>query len=242
MLDLNAAQVALSSIPEEAIDSALDCASKSGGARSPKEALESLRREQTLAAEERELQAASAQSHAPPGEGGGGKGGSSTQTSADAADAEHAERLSREQIHDIAEAVATMSDSSAVKKEREEMKRLEQEREEHRREIEEATGESSQVAMLNTRVTKMMESLREEVERVDSELGQTLHTIDLDGDGEISRDELVLAMESLSKEKRPQAAQFKQVLEQLDPDSDGRISLKDIRRVVNEMELNDEDD
>lgn len=49
-------------------------------------------------------------------------------------------------------------------------------------------------------------------------------------------------MESLSKEKRPQAAQFKQVLEQLDPDSDGRISLKDIRRVVNEMELNDEDD
>merc|ERR1712196_157360 len=90
-------------------------------------------------------------------------------------------------------------------------------------------------------VKKMMEELREELEQTDASIGQAFKSLDLDGDGVLSYDEVLLAMEQINFEKRPGAAQFKELLKQLDPDEDGKITLKDIHKLVVDMEFEDDD-
>ena len=68
---------------------------------------------------------------------------------------------------------------------------LEREREAHREEIEEGKGISRQVAMLDSRVSAMLSRLRSELEEADSKIGEAFHSLDLDGDGIVSHDELL---------------------------------------------------
>ena len=123
-----------------------------------------------------------------------------------AADAEV--EMSREQIRDIAEAVDIMAADSAVAAERKEMEVLEAERAQHRPQIEAAKEGSSTVAMLDRRVSSMLAKLQDELETADSSIGKAFHSLDLDGDGMLTRDELVSSMESLHLSKRPDAAAF----------------------------------
>ncbi|EOD21372.1 hypothetical protein EMIHUDRAFT_444486 [Emiliania huxleyi CCMP1516] len=260
VLDDEAAQVALSSMREEVIDSAGSGAAK-GAATTTKEALASLEREAELVEEERQLKRAGVDkvpSSVRPAEavtwsgGGSGDKAAAEKASPAAADGaataeeveeEEATRLSREQVRDIAAAVETLSATSALEGEKKEWQKLEAERLESATEIEEAKAQGSAyiARMLDSRVRVMMDSLRTEIEEADGSIGASLHAIDLDGDGVLSYEELMLALESMNKRKRPHAEQMKQVLEQLDPDSDGKIQLADLRQLISEMELRDED-
>jgi len=230
VLDLQAAEVAMSSIPKEAIDSAL----AEDGEERPQEALAALEREQALVEEERLLQSASA-------------GDVDTQplpaASAEPADAEagHTERLSREQLHDLAEAVETMSVKSSCSRERQEVEALEQERLVKQVDAEEnlTSLERAASGLTDSRVSKMIQSLRSELDATEGSMEQAFHSLDLDEDGVLSYEELRLAMDSISEKKRPRAAQFKQMLEQLDPDADGKINVSDLSRLIVEIEMRD---
>ena len=114
------------------------------------------------------------------------------------------------QVRDIADAVETMSAKSGFTREREEVAALAEERAAHRPEVEEAAGSSKEVAILDSRVRKMMDELREELEATDGSIGQAFHYLDLDGDGVVSLEELMGAMESINVKKRPRVGQIKQ--------------------------------
>jgi Ca2+-binding EF-hand superfamily protein len=65
--------------------------------------------------------------------------------------------------------------------------------------------------MLDSRVRRMMENLRSEVEEVDGSVGAKFQSLDLDGDGVLSREELMIAIEAMNEKRRPDAKQIKQV-------------------------------
>jgi len=166
------------------------------------------------------------------------------EVSAEKVEAEHSDRLSREQLQEIARAVETMSSESAFSRERQEMLELEKQRLEKRLEVEQACGDASALAMLDKRVSKMILALKAEMEKADGAIGKAFHSLDLDGDGVLSAEELLQAMDSINVKLRPQDAQFKQLLEQLDHDKDGRINLADLQELIREMQMRDasEDD
>ena len=151
-------------------------------------------------------------------------------------------RLSREQLGEIAEAVEMMAADSPVAKEKEEMACLEAERTAHREEIEEAKGMSSTVSMLDSRVQRMMSNLKAEIEDTETTIGEAFHALDLDGDGEVSCEELEKAMEHLHLSKRPDATAFQELLDTIDTDHDGKISVRDFRKLIKEMSSPGDDD
>ena len=65
--------------------------------------------------------------------------------------------------------------------------------------------------MLDSRVRRMMETLKTEIEEADGSVGATFKSLDLDGDGVLSREELMQAIEAMNEKRRPQAEQMKQV-------------------------------
>jgi len=154
-------------------------------------------------------------------------------------DAEQHERLSREQIDDIADAVDAMSTCSAIERERQEMRELEEEREAHREEIDEAKESARDIAMLDSRVTRMVAELREQIDHADAEIGESIHCLDLDGDGYMSHDELVEAMKKLDPSKQPDEGAFKALLKKVDFDQDGRISIEEWNRAMKELQMID---
>lgn len=222
VIDMDAAETAMTSMSEGALNSAISEAREV----SPKEALELLEREQELVEEEYLLRM-----HKPQ----------EAPSLDEQADREHEARLSREQVHDIALAVETMSVDSAYSRERQEMITIEQERLANREEVEMAVGAKKELAMLDKRVNKMLDSLRTELEQADGSIGKAFRSLDLDGDGVLSAAELLEAMNSLNVKMRPQAEQFKQVLKQLDPDDDGKINVADLSRLISEIQLRDAD-
>ena len=161
---------------------------------------------------------------------------------ADGADeAEGAAGLTRDQLGEIAEAVETMAADSPVAKERAEIETLEKEREKKRDAIEAAKTTSKQVAMLDSRVSSLLSKLRQELEETETEIGQAFHSLDLDGDGIMSHDELLKSLESLHLSKRPDAKSFRKLLTEMDVDCDGKISVADFRRLVEEMQMRAKD-
>ena len=146
-----------------------------------------------------------------------------------AAEQQHAERLSVEQLHDIAEAVETMSSDSPLKHEREDLEALEEEKADKRELLEEAKEASIlegglSTRLLDSRISSMVEKLKAEIADTEGSIGQAFKTLDLDDDGVVSREELMSAMESINFEKRPDAAQFDELVRRLDPDEDGKIA------------------
>ena len=218
IIDMNAARTAISSLSDTAVEDAISDTAKT---KSPAEALKQLQREEALIEEERKASQESALDDDGPS----------------AASAEMEERLSREQLRDIAAAVETMSATSALKSERETMVALECARKETRADVE--SSDSRAVRMLDSRVQTMMDKLRHEVEDVDGAIGVAFRSLDLDGDGVLSQEELLHAMSSINFAKRPRAAQFRALVKELDPDSDGKILISDLQRVVQEMSLRD---
>jgi Ca2+-binding EF-hand superfamily protein len=150
--------------------------------------------------------------------------------------------LSRDQVGEIAEAVEVMAADSPVQREREELQELEVARATHRESIEAAKEGSRSVAMLDSRVNRLLTNLRAELEETESEIGQAFHSIDLDGDGVLSHAELLAAMESLHLSKRPDASAFQELLDQIDVDKDGKVTVADFRRLVNEFNMTNDDD
>ena len=131
----------------------------------------------------------------------------------------------------------------AVAHERLEMEELEAGRASHRAEIELAKQTGSRtVAMLDQRVGSMLANLRAELESAESDLGEHFHSLDLDGDGVLSKEELLNSIESLHRSKRPDAKAFQALLDQIDIDHDGKISVEDFRRLVKEMNLRDDEE
>jgi len=150
-------------------------------------------------------------------------------------------QLSHDQVGEIAEAVELMAADSPVANQRLEVEELLCEREGRRERIEEAGKRSKTVAMLDGRVAAMIESLKTELEQTESTIGQAFHSLDLDGDGVLSREELVRAMGELHLSKRPDAAAFHELLDEIDVDDDGKISVKDFRRLVQKMQMRRDD-
>ena len=121
--------------------------------------------------------------------------------------------------------------------ERAEMAELEADRVRSQEAVEEAKSSSNQVAMLDSRVTQLMEKLRAEMEDTEISIGDAFKKLDLDNDGILSRNELVGAMDSLHFSKRPDARAFEKLLERIDADADGQISVADFRRLMREMQM-----
>mmetsp|Transcript_13457 Transcript_13457/g.32082 ORF Transcript_13457/g.32082 Transcript_13457/m.32082 type:complete len:686 (-) Transcript_13457:483-2540(-) len=205
-IDMNAAHAALSSITAETVESTL-----AQDKPTPKEALDALRREEALVEEERQAKEVALDEERQSAELALAEerraeevlDDSKEKQAAAEADEERTSReqvqeiaeaiqtLSREQIEDIAEAIQTMSSPTACAAEREEMRELEEERQLHREEIDEATKASREIAMLNSRVNRMLEDLRQEMDQADGDIGQVFRSLDLDEDGVMSHDELL---------------------------------------------------
>lgn len=97
--------------------------------------------------------------------------------------------------------------------------------------------------MLDSRVSRLVDKLKSEMEDSEISISDAFKKLDLDGDGILSRRELVNAMESLNASQRPDAAAFEELLERIDVDADGQISVADFRRLMKEMQMRtDEDD
>ena len=126
--------------------------------------------------------------------------------------------------------------------EKNEMERLDKERLEHRDEIEEAAAESSQIRILDNRVSSLIESLKGELEETDVSITTAIHKLDLDGDGVLSQEELLQAMESIAPSKRPDAQQFQQLVRTLDQNEDGKITVAELRDAIAEMEMREDPD
>lgn len=95
-----------------------------------------------------------------------------------------------------------------------------------RERIEEGKKQSSQVAMLDSRVSTMLTNLRAELEQTESSIGKAFHSLDLDRDGVVSHQELLNAMEELHFSKRPDAAAFQELLDDIDIDQDVRATAR----------------
>jgi len=221
-IDMAAAQAALSSITADTVESALSQAEPT-----PKEALEALRREEALVEEERQAKQMVASDI------------NAAEDVADSATAapDAAEQLSREQIENLVEAVQTMSAPTACAAEREEMRELEEVRQRNRPDIDEATKSSREIAMLDSRVTRMLAELRTELDLAEGDIGQAFRAIDLDGDGVMSHEEILQAMERIDPSKKPDEATLRRLLEQIDWDADGRISVEELKGALDEMQM-----
>lgn len=233
-IDLAAAQAAMSSLPSSmAVQSTLvDEVSND-------EKLEALRREEALVEEERlvresmpsAVEVSQDENDELLDDARGGVPGSASSAQID----DEEIHLSRDQIADIAEAIDTMHDPLSA--ERAEMAELEADRVRSQEAVEEAKSSSNQVAMLDSRVTQLMEKLRAEMEDTEISIGDAFKKLDLDNDGILSRNELVGAMDSLHFSKRPDARAFEKLLERIDADADGQISVADFRRLMREMQM-----
>merc|ERR1719152_132473 len=98
------------------------------------------------------------------------------------------------------------------------MEELLGERECARENIEEGKKQDRTVAMLDNRVSAMLERLQLELKETETSIGEAFHTLDLDADGVVTHAELVKAMEKLHTSKRPDAVAFQQLLDQIDID------------------------
>jgi len=232
-IDVVAAQAALSSLSPDLADkstlvSQVDVSND--------EKLQALRREEELIEEERIV----AQSYVKPEELSGEDEDDHKKAAAKEGKPKKAAKaqleLSHDQVGEIAEAVELMAADSPVAKERLEVERLNDERECARERIEEGKKQSRTVAMLDDRVSAMLERLQLELKETESSIGEAFHTLDLDADGVVTHAELLTAMEELHTSKRPNAAAFQEMLNQIDIDDDGKISVQDFKRLIREMQ------
>jgi Spy/CpxP family protein refolding chaperone len=150
------------------------------------------------------------------------------------AEAEPVVHLTREQIANLAEAIDTMIDSP-IRMEREEMAELEAERVAAAGTVEEAKKSSRAVKLLDSRVQSMMDRIKTEMEASEVSIGAAFHKLDLDGDGMLSKGELLKAMEELEPSRRPDAQAFEALLVKMDTDQDGQISVGEIRKLIKDM-------
>ena len=89
--------------------------------------------------------------------------------------------------------------------------------------------------LLDSRVGKMMARLQEELAETETSIGQAFHSLDLDGDGVLSKEELLTSLSELNLSKRPDVTQFQALLDQIDADADGKIAVSDFRALVREL-------
>jgi len=80
---------------------------------------------------------------------------------------------------------------------REEMAELEAERVAAAGTVEEAKKSSRAVKLLDSRVQSMMDRIKTEMEASEVSIGAAFHKLDLDGDGMLSKGELLKAMEEV---------------------------------------------
>jgi len=233
-IDVVAAQAALSSLPSDLADKSTFV---SQADVSNDEKLQSLIREEMLIAEEREV----AESYVKPEELTADDKEKKKEAKSKASKVEELQ-LSHDQVGEIAEAVELMAADSPVKKERQEVEELLGEREGAREKIEEGKKQDRTVAMLDNRVSAMLERLQLELKETETSIGEAFHTLDLDADGVVTHSELVKAMEELHTSKRPDAVAFQQLLDQIDIDHDGKVSVEDFRRLIKEMQMRERDD
>jgi len=158
------------------------------------------------------------------------------------AEKERADRLSREQIEDIDEAVQTMSAVKPMERERENMRKLEEDHAWHQEAIDEAVLESAHLKQLDSSITRMIQDLRVEMDKTDGDIGQAFRSLDLDGDGVMSHEELLQAMSSLDPSKKPDEAAFRKFLKKIDWDQDGKITLKEWREYLDNLRMKDAGD
>jgi len=160
----------------------------------------------------------------------------------DVDDVEEEVKLTREQIADLAEAIDTMIDSP-IGLEKEGMAELEAERVANAELYQEATSKSKTTAFLDSRVKSMLERLRAEMDSSEQTIGEAFHKLDLDGDGMVSHEELLLAIDNIHLSKRPNTKAFVDLLIKMDIDADGKISVEDVRKLVKGMRtITDDDD
>ncbi|CDZ96508.1 Ca2-binding transmembrane protein LETM1/MRS7 [Phaffia rhodozyma] len=136
-------------------------------------------------------------------------------------------RMTREQLHELAEALTVLSARSSIVKERQELKQLMEENI--------ASEEGSKLrpedhdeidTSLSKRIRSMLNKIDIQLEAYDSKVGGSLKMIEVDGQGKISLADLEKAL--LVIKHRPEQEEVQTILEKLDSDHDGFVVLEDV--------------
>ena len=163
--------------------------------------------------------------------------------------------LSSEELQQLEEAVVTLASDSALEKEKEALEALKASEEKDAAAAEaeaqsaaaaaaaaavskdkRVVAETKLLSSLERKIAKMVSSLEEDIHDAESELGASLKTIDIDGDGCISAAEFALAVSSM-KHKLTEK-QLDDLWAKIDLDNDDRISIDELTNyVVEQAEL-----
>eukprot|EP00045_Choanoeca_perplexa_P013838 m.158737 g.158737 ORF g.158737 m.158737 type:complete len:731 (-) comp16473_c0_seq1:39-2231(-) len=140
--------------------------------------------------------------------------------------------LTLEDCVDLALVISQLSGQRTVSKEYEQLKEDVQEHSEDVQELQATSADALSVSTvsqrLSSRVEKMLHNVEASLDKVDK---ANLAELDLDRDGVISRDELMLAMKQMKT--CPDEAKMAAIADCLDADHDGKLRLDVLQQVLN---------
>lgn len=131
-------------------------------------------------------------------------------------------RMTKEQLHELAEALSILSAKSSIVKERNELKALMEENIASEQESKLHPEEADKIdTSLSKKIRSMITKIDTQLEAYDAKVGGSLKMIEVDGQGKISLADLEKAMGVIKH--RPDEANLRTILEKLDTDHDGFV-------------------
>lgn len=130
--------------------------------------------------------------------------------------------MTKEQLHELAEALSILSAKSSIVKERNELKTLMEENIASEQDAKLHPEEADKIdTSLSKRIRSMITKIDTQLEAYDAKVGGSLKMIEVDGQGKISLADLEKAMGVIKH--RPDEENLKTILEKLDTDHDGFV-------------------
>ncbi|GAA98194.1 uncharacterized protein L969DRAFT_45822 [Mixia osmundae IAM 14324] len=133
-------------------------------------------------------------------------------------------RMSKDQVHELGEALSILSAKSSVLAERQDLARLMEENNESGEEAEENSDSAS--ASLAKRVKSMITKIDKQLQEFDEEVGSRMNLINMGPDNMISAADLRKALKAIKH--TPDDASIDILIEKLDVDHDQRVPLEHV--------------
>ena len=151
---------------------------------------------------------------------------------------EHAEdvegKLTDKELQNLSEVLKTVTKDSAVDDIRTFLQDLKEDRQDFKEDVEDLqqfTQKSPVRASdrLGSRVDKMIQSIEEELQKYDSDVGSKLNLMKTNEEGQLSIGDLEEALKVIRN--RPNDDRIKKIVNQLDADHDGLIAINELLQV-----------
>eukprot|EP00010_Vexillifera_abyssalis_P009155 CAMPEP_0201546468 /NCGR_PEP_ID=MMETSP0173_2-20130828/2720_1 /ASSEMBLY_ACC=CAM_ASM_000268 /TAXON_ID=218659 /ORGANISM="Vexillifera sp., Strain DIVA3 564/2" /LENGTH=596 /DNA_ID=CAMNT_0047955121 /DNA_START=1001 /DNA_END=2788 /DNA_ORIENTATION=- len=129
----------------------------------------------------------------------------------------------REQVlSELTATLSTMASRSAVDLERAELEELKIE------------ADSAPDSSFQHTLEGWLDNIEDQLQKVDSSIGENLHLLDRDGDGIISQGELTIGLKYLKQKLPPD--EYEYLIQRIDSDHDSMISVTDIQQIAQDFQ------